>query len=205
MVQKSGVLGITGCLEHGNMKKAKTNEKDLDVIWLDLANAYRSVPHQMILLSLRMYHIPEEISKMQRTYFDGFLIWLTTKEYTTKNRLEVGIAIGCLVSPILFILTMQFLLKVTENLAEIVELGGGLQMLPVKAFMDDATILSSKETTTCKIQSLMDKQMIWCRMKFKPKKAISLSLRKRKVNQNGRRSKNPHRVRRTGEKFETLV
>ena len=49
-VQKGGIPGIAGCLEHGNMiweaiKKAKVNKKDLDVIWLDLANAYGSVPH----------------------------------------------------------------------------------------------------------------------------------------------------------------
>ena len=42
--QKGGVLGIAGCLEHGNMiweaiQKVKTNKKDLDVIWLDLAQS----------------------------------------------------------------------------------------------------------------------------------------------------------------------
>ena len=98
------------------IRKAKTNKNDLYIIWLDLANAYGSVPHQMILLSLRIYHIPEEISKMLRTYFDGYLMRFTTKEYTTNwNRLAVGIAIGCLVSPILFVLTMQLLLKAIEQ------------------------------------------------------------------------------------------
>ena len=68
LVQKGGVPGIASCLEHGNMigeaiQKAKTNKKDLDIIWLDSANAYGSVPHQMILLFLQMFHIPEEISK----------------------------------------------------------------------------------------------------------------------------------------------
>ena len=58
-VQKGGIAGIAGCLEHGNMiweaiQKAKANKKDLDVIWLDLANAYGWVPHQMIHLSLQM-------------------------------------------------------------------------------------------------------------------------------------------------------
>ena len=91
---------------------------------------------------------------------------------------------GCLVSSILFILAIQRLLKATENNAEIVELGGGLQIPPVKAFMDNTTILSPKESTTCKILSLMDKQMIWCRTKFKPKKSRSLLFRKGKVNQN---------------------
>ena len=61
------------------IQKAKTNKKDLDVICLDLANAFGSVPHQMILLSIRMYHIPEEISKMLGTFF-GILMRFTTKE-----------------------------------------------------------------------------------------------------------------------------
>ena len=71
-VQKGGTPGIAGCLEHWNMiweaiQKAKANKKDLDVIWLDLANAYGTVPHQMIHLSLQMYHVPAEISTMLST------------------------------------------------------------------------------------------------------------------------------------------
>ena len=78
------------------IQKAKTNKKDVDVIWLDFANAYGSVPYQMIRLSLQLYHIPEIMSKMLGTYFDGFLMWFTTKDYTTNwKRLEVGIVMGC--------------------------------------------------------------------------------------------------------------
>ena len=100
-----------------------------------------------------------------------------------KNiQLDVGIATGCSVSPILFVLTMQLLLKTTENNVDIVELGGGFQIPPVKAFMDDTTILSSKESTTLKILSLMDKKIIWCRMKFRCQKSRGISLRKGKVN-----------------------
>ena len=57
-------------------------------------------------------------------------------------------------------------------------------MPPVKAFMEDTTILSSKESTTRKLISFMDELMIWCRMKFKPQKSRSLSLRRGKFNQN---------------------
>ena len=100
-VQKGGVPGITGCLEHRNMiweaiQKAKTYKKDLDVIWLDLANAFGSVPHPVILLSFLMYHLPEEISKILGTYFNSLFMPFTTKYHTTNwNRLEFGIAMGC--------------------------------------------------------------------------------------------------------------
>ena len=47
----------------------------------------------MIHLSLQMYHIPAEISSMLGTYFDGFCVRFTTKDFTTNwTRLEVGIA-----------------------------------------------------------------------------------------------------------------
>ena len=50
-VQKGGILGVSGCLEHATMiweaiQRAKSENLNLDVIWLDLANAYGSVPHQ---------------------------------------------------------------------------------------------------------------------------------------------------------------
>ena len=111
-VQKGGIPGIAGYLEHGNMiweaiQKAKANRKDLDVIWLDFANAYGSVPHQMIHLSLQMCHVPAEISSMQGTYFDGFRTRFTTKDFTTNwTRLEVRSAMGCPVSPVIFVLSM---------------------------------------------------------------------------------------------------
>lgn len=119
---------------------------------------------------------------MLGNYFDGFHMRFNTKGYTTAwIRLEVGIAISCRVSPILFVLTMQLLLKATKSKADIVELGGGYQMPLVKAFMDNTTILSSKESTTHKLLSLMDDLMIWCRMKLKSR---SLSIRKGKLIQN---------------------
>ena len=72
---------------------------------------------------------------------------------------------------------------VSRNNADFVELGGGCQMQLEMAFIDDTTILSSQESITRKMLSLMDEQIIWWWMKFKHQKSRSLSLRKVKVNQ----------------------
>ena len=186
-VQKGGVPGIAGCLEHCSMiweaiQKAKENKVDLDVIWLDLANAYGAVPHQMVQMALEMHHVPEGIRKMLESYFSKFKMRFSTMNYTTNwASLEVGIAMGCTVSPILFVLAMQVLLKAAERKANPANLGKGCQMPPLKAFMDDTTILSSTESETHSLLSHFDDLMDWCRMKFKPKKSRSLSLRKGKV------------------------
>ena len=64
-VQKPGIPGSPGCIEHSAMiwhtiPSAKASKKDLSVIWLDLANAYGSVPHALIKFSLEFFHVPEK-------------------------------------------------------------------------------------------------------------------------------------------------
>ena len=54
-------------------------------------------------------------------------------------------------------------------------------MPPLKAFMDDTTIICSKEDETCQMLERLDDLMAWCRMKFKPKKSRSLSVSKSKI------------------------
>ena len=188
-VQKGGIPGVPGCLEHATMiwdaiQNAKTEKKDLDVVWLDLANAYGSVPHEMIQLSLQTYHVPPKICEMLRTYFAGFSMRFSTSEYTTSwIDLQVGIAMGCAISPILFVLAMEVLLKASARNASPADLGGGHVTPPLKAFMDDTTVLSTDEEETRKVLARLDEAVAAARMKFKPKKSRSLSLRKGKVDE----------------------
>ncbi|KAK3790215.1 hypothetical protein RRG08_057862 [Elysia crispata] len=113
---------------------------------LDLANAYGSVPHQMIQLALRMYHVPEDIQVMLVDYFSGFRMRFSPNSYTTDwINLEIGIATGCTISTILFVMAMEVILKAAEDSAGPANLGGDRYMPPLKAFMDDTTIIRSKE------------------------------------------------------------
>ena len=57
-IQKGCMENIPGCWEHIAMvwdalKDARLNQKDLVSIWLDIANAYGSISHQLIFLALR--------------------------------------------------------------------------------------------------------------------------------------------------------
>jgi hypothetical protein len=54
-VQKGGIPGVAGCMEHTCVlseiiREAREGKKELVVIWLDLANAYGSVPHKLVEL-----------------------------------------------------------------------------------------------------------------------------------------------------------
>ncbi|KAK3779422.1 hypothetical protein RRG08_015823 [Elysia crispata] len=106
----------------------------------------------------------------------------STNSYTTDwINLEIGIVMSCTISPILFVITMEVILKAAENSAGPANLGGGCYMPPLKAFMDDTTIICSKEDETRQMLERLDVLMAWCRMKFKPKKSCSLSVRKGRI------------------------
>ncbi|GFO24702.1 reverse transcriptase [Plakobranchus ocellatus] len=80
---------------------------------------------------------------------------------------------------------MEDILKAAEGSADWANLGGRCSMPPMKAFMDDTTVIRicSKEDETRRMLTRLDVLMSWCRMEFKPKKSRSLSIRKGKVDE----------------------
>ena len=88
---------------------------------------------------------------------------------------------GCTISTVLFVMAMEVILKAAEDSAGPANLGSGCYKSPLKAFMDDTTIICSNEDETRQMLERLDVLMAWCRMKFKPKKSRSLSVKKGKV------------------------
>ncbi|GFN92640.1 LOW QUALITY PROTEIN: reverse transcriptase [Plakobranchus ocellatus] len=114
-------------------------------------------------------------------YFSEFRIGLSTNDYTTIwINLEVRIASGCTISPTLFVMAMEVILKVAEGSAGPASQGGGCSMPPLKAFKDVTTIICSKEDETRRMLTRLES---WCRMEFKPKTSRSLSIRRGKVDE----------------------
>ena len=149
------------------IQKSKEEKGELSVVWLDLANAYGSVPHKLLKMAMEHFWIPEEIQKLMMKYYDNFMMRFTVGDFTTEwQRLEIGIAAGCTISVIWFILVMEMVIRSTEtNGAEI--------KTPLKAFMDDITVVSKSEVATHGMLKRLDQLIDWSRMKFKAKKSRS--------------------------------
>ena len=181
-VQKAGIPGFPGCLEHAHviwnsLMIAKHEKKELHVVWLDLANAYGSVPHNCIRFALKFFHIPEKVADILMHYFGNVFMRFTTTNYMTGwQALEVGIMMGCVVSPLLFVMYMELILRGTTNTAsgEETRSVGGLP--PSRAFMDDVTTLVQSKAGTQELLDRFHDLFTWARMKAKPKKSRSISL-----------------------------
>ncbi len=186
-VQKTGIPGFPGCVEHTAMiwhtiQVARVEKSDLSVIWLDLANAYGSIPHSLISFSMDFFHIPEKLQKFLMCYYDQFQMRFTTASYTTRwQDLQVGIPMGCTISPILFVMAMEVIIRGARDCGSGVEIAPGTVLPPIRAFMDDLTVLTTMLQDAENLLARLDELIEWARMKFKPRKSRSLLLERGKV------------------------
>lgn len=116
-VQKGGIPGVPGCLKHTGvdlqlLREARENKGNLVVLWLDLANAYGSIPHRLVEKALQKHHVPENIREPIMDYYNNFHVRVSAGPETSDwCRLEIGIITGCTLSVILFSLAINMLVK----------------------------------------------------------------------------------------------
>ena len=75
-VQKGFIEQTAGCIEHGIMvqsaiKYARDHKKPLCISWLDLANAFGSVSHNLVQFCFQWFHVPHSIAKLVFRYYDS--------------------------------------------------------------------------------------------------------------------------------------
>ena len=186
-IQKAGIPGFPRCLEHSQMTwnsilSAKRDKTEVHVIWLDLANAYGSVPHHLIQMALEFFNFPNKFGEIIMKYFNSAFMKFTVKDYTIKwQALEISIMMGCVISSFLFVLAMERILRGAANTSKGVMKNEHLTLPSSRAFMDDITILVPSQIAADGLLQSYYNLFTWARMKAKPKKSRSLSLVGRSV------------------------
>ncbi|XP_062272394.1 LOW QUALITY PROTEIN: uncharacterized protein LOC133978067 [Scomber scombrus] len=186
-VQKGGVPGVPGCLKHTGVvtqliREAHENRGDLAVLWLDLANAYGSIPHKLVELALDHHHVPSKIKDLILDYYNNFRLRVTSGSETSDwHRLGKGIITGCTISVVLFALAMNMVVKSAEVECKGPLTKSGVRQPPIRAYMDDLTITTTSVPGSRWILQRLEKLITWARMSFKPSKSRSMVLKKGKV------------------------
>ena len=125
----------------GRIKTAKNNKTELHVIWLDLENAYGSVRHQLLDKAIKFFWIPEDIKNPISKYFNRTYVRFSNNKYSTnRQKLNIGIMMGCVISPLLFVLVMEMILR--SAVVNTYQITGPY----MKAFMDDVTLIAESRS-----------------------------------------------------------
>ncbi|XP_061920230.1 uncharacterized protein LOC133660667 [Entelurus aequoreus] len=186
-VQKGGIPGVPGCLKHNGVvtqliREAHESRGELAVLWLDLTNAYGSIPHKLVELALHRHHVPSKIKDLILDYYNNFRLRVTSGSITSDwHRPEKGIITGCTISVVLFTLAMNMVVKSAEVQCRGPLSRSGVRQPPIRAYMDDLTITTTSVPGSRWILQGLERLIGWARMSFKPAKSRSMVLKKGKV------------------------
>ncbi|GCC38609.1 hypothetical protein chiPu_0017124 [Chiloscyllium punctatum] len=141
---------IPGCNENivvleNVIKGAKYNHKDLAVVFVDLAKAFDSVGHKLLIKSLQRVKLPKAfVSLIEDLYTGNTTVVEGNGNLTTPITIERGIKQGDPLSPILFNIALDQLVCSLEraNSGVSMPLGGRRVNCSTLAFADDIALLS---------------------------------------------------------------
>ena len=185
-VQKGCISKLPGCWEHMSLvweelKLSKSNKSNLSAVWLDIANAYGSIPHQLIFLALQRYGIDPIWIDLIKSYYSG--LWSKSfyqNSPSNWHQHQRGIFTGCTVSIILFLSGINVVLEYIFADIKTPTLTSLLSP-PVKAFMDDIFLMSSTQSTTQELLNRASFALSWARMTLKASKSRAIAINNGKV------------------------
>jgi len=164
------------------VKQARRERKDLSVVWLDLANAYGSVPRKAIFASPEQFLVPKKTTGIIRLYYSKFKMRFTMRQYATGCQpLRVGIPMGCAISPLLFVMTVEMIVRCSVGVIRGVEIAPNQHLPPMLGFVDDITVLAPFNQEVFSVLRILENLFTWCCMQFKSAKYWSLTLCKCRI------------------------
>lgn len=183
--QKGFLAHMAGCLEHSfvlweALRNAKEHKRSIVTTWIDLANAYGSVRHNLIQFALDWYHVPKLIQDLIFNYYESLCAKIVTNEWTTGFFLfDIGCFQGCVLSAILFDCVFNLLL---DYLAPVESLGyhfvATKSINMDQAYADDLALTTKNAVSN---QTVLDRTDVWLEwtvtMAAKPKKCVTSAYR----------------------------
>uniref|UniRef100_A0ABD2WJG2 Reverse transcriptase domain-containing protein n=1 Tax=Trichogramma kaykai TaxID=54128 RepID=A0ABD2WJG2_9HYME len=121
---QKGFLQFEGCFEHNFilqeiLREAKDRKREVVVAWLDLSNAFPSLPHSSIFRALEGHGMPLKVRNViSSLYADMRTRVQVASGSTNPIRIRSGVRQGCPLNPDVFNLTLEVVLRCMANTGE---------------------------------------------------------------------------------------
>lgn len=184
-VQK-GFMEAEGCYENNFLVQsviddARRNGKEAVLAWLDLTNAFGSIPHRHIYEMLNLLGLPNKLQNIIHNMYSGARTTITTSQGDTNEiKIRSGVKQGCPLSPIIFNISIEPLLRVIKTL----EQNNGYRLHnnthSILAYADDIVLIAKNEEAMQNMLSKVGETAEWMGLKFNAKKCATLHIDCRK-------------------------
>ena len=181
-LQKGFLTGISGAIEHDlvldeTLWQAKHGHKNINMVLVDLKNAFGSVPHHRISWALKRYGAPNWTTAYVQSLYSGTFTKMACKTFTTSYLpLERGVLQGDTLSPLLFLLVMQVGLDALHQACPSYGYRAGDQKHFLKCFADDLTVITQDASKLQLSIGKLEEIMEWLGMELKPSKCRAFAL-----------------------------
>jgi len=109
-IQKGFITGLPGVYEHiyslsAILQDATSAKKPLMITFLDLKNAFGSIPHPLLFDTLKAVKVPSAVLSYVKSFYSKLFVIVTTKNWETSPiPFHRGVFQGDTMSPIMFLL-----------------------------------------------------------------------------------------------------
>ena len=180
---QKGFRAMNGCGEHNflaamQIDQARRKHQELHVVWYDFANAFGSVPHDLLWEALERQGVPPEFTACCRGLYDdaSFTIGNAVDGTTAPIALRVGVFQGCPLSPHLFTAAIAPLLHALERLPDTGVKMSSVDRPGAAAYADDLKTFSSTVDGIQRQHSMVQDFLRWTGMRANPSKCSTLSV-----------------------------
>ncbi|CAM5173819.1 unnamed protein product [Natator depressus] len=173
-------MSCEGCYEHNfvlqtTIETAGRARRQCMVAWLDLANAFGSMPHHHTFATLQEFGMPENFLRVIREVYEGCSTTIRSVEgETAKIPIRSGVKQGCPLSPIIFNLAMEPLLRAISKGADGFNLHG--ERVSVLAYADDLVLTADDPENLQRMLHATSRAVDWMGLRFNAKKCASLHI-----------------------------
>ena len=177
---QKGFLPYDGCAEHSFVLRSALNDsrrrkRNIVLAWLDLRDAFGSVSHDLLLLMMsRLGLTGKTIDIVTDIHTDATVAIKTGRDsYTANVAQRRGVKQGCPLSPLLFNIALEGLLRHLKSCSYGFPISGTV-LLNHLAYADDVCILAGSRMQA---QALLDRCLqftTWAGLTFNPQKCGTL-------------------------------
>jgi hypothetical protein len=183
--QKGFIKKTNGCSEHSIilnelLHNANRNRESLIMTAIDFTNAFGSVPHELIMMTMKQRNFPIWMQRIVMDMYRGATSMIEMKGIrSNKIGWKRGVKQGCPLSPLLFNLCLEPLLQAVKTKCE----GYGAFVgraeekveFAVQAYADDIIFISREAKGIRKMLKVLEEFVNWSRMEVNVKKCMTAS------------------------------
>ncbi|CAM4569022.1 unnamed protein product [Lepidochelys olivacea] len=173
-------MSCEGCYEHNlvlqtTIEMARRARRQCMVVWLDLTDAFGSMPHHHIFAMLQEFGMPENFLCVIREVHEGGSTTIRSVEgETAEIPIRSGVKQGCPLSPIIFNLTMEPLLRAISNGTDGFNLHG--ERVSVLAYADELVLTADDPENLQRMLDATSRAADWMGLRFNAKKCATLHI-----------------------------